>query len=42
MQPLGTGAPGRFSTEVKRSEASHEGEKCPGAPDRVIRQRAVG
>ena len=24
------GAPGRFSTEVKRTEGSHEGEKCPG------------
>jgi hypothetical protein len=23
----GTGGPGRFLTEVKRSEASHEGEK---------------
>jgi hypothetical protein len=26
------GAPARFSTEVKHSEASHEGEKCAGAP----------
>jgi hypothetical protein len=26
------GGPGRLSTEVKRSAASHEGDKCPGRP----------
>jgi len=32
----------RFSTEVKRSEASHEGEKCCGRPTHVSIGTIVG
>ena len=35
----GKGGPGRLSTEVKRSEASHEGDKCPGRPPGQDRSR---
>jgi hypothetical protein len=35
----GKGGPGRLSTEVKRSEASHEGDKCPSRPPGQNRSR---
>jgi hypothetical protein len=33
--PPGSGGTGRLSTEVKRTEVSHEGDKCPCRRDKA-------
>ena len=35
MLPTGSGGTGRLSTEVKRTEGSDEGDKCPCRRDTI-------